>query len=157
MGIPIDERQDLIDAGLDVTEVLTQAATLFFKGVFELGVFHGDQHAGNMFIKDDGRAFFVDFGIVGRIPQKTRFFLADLMHDLLERRYDHLAQRYSDEGYSLLAIDVAQFALTVRSGRTHYDSRWCVILRNIVVNLHPWADALALPLNQSCFCYKKTC
>ena len=45
MGIPIDEREDLIDAGLDVTEVLTQAATLFFKGVFELGVFHGDQHA----------------------------------------------------------------------------------------------------------------
>lgn len=115
MGIPIDERQDLIDAGLDVTEVLTQAATLFFKGVFELGVFHGDQHAGNMFIKDDGRVLFVDFGIVGRIPQKTRFFLADLMHDLLERRYDQLAQRYADEGYLPHDADVAQFALALRA------------------------------------------
>ena len=114
-GIPIDERQQLIDAGLDVAEVLTTAATLFFKGVFQLGVFHGDQHAGNMFIKPDGRVLFVDFGIVGRIDQRTRFFLADMMRDLLERRYGDLAQRYADQGYLPPDADVQQFALALRA------------------------------------------
>lgn len=114
-GIPIDERQQLLDAGLDVHDVLTNAASLFFKGVFELGVFHGDQHAGNMFIKPDGRVLFVDFGIVGRLPRHTRFFLADLMRDLLDRRYADLAQRYADEGYLPKSADVAQFALALRA------------------------------------------
>ena len=37
------------------------------------------------------------------------------MHDLLERRYDHLAQRYADEGYLPHDADVAQFALALRA------------------------------------------
>lgn len=48
--------------------------------VFELGVFHGDLHPGNIFLLNDGRFAFVDFGIVGRLSPDTlyEFFLFSL-------------------------------------------------------------------------------
>ncbi len=47
------------------------------RTVFELGVFHGDLHPGNIFLLEDGRFAFVDFGIVGRLSPDTlsEFFL----------------------------------------------------------------------------------
>ena len=41
------------------------------RTVFELGVFHGDLHPGNIFLLKDGRFAFVDFGIVGRLSPDT--------------------------------------------------------------------------------------
>jgi len=48
--------------------------------VFELGVFHGDLHPGNIFLLKDGRFAFIDFGIVGRLSPDTlyEFFLFSL-------------------------------------------------------------------------------
>ena len=47
------------------------------RTVFELGVFHGDLHPGNIFLLKDNRFAFVDFGIVGRLSPDTltEFFL----------------------------------------------------------------------------------
>ena len=98
-GINIDERDKLRAAGHDLAQVLTNAATCFFQAVFDDGFFHGDQHAGNMFIDARGDVVFVDFGIVGRLDWKGRVFLADLMAHLLEGDYDGLAKRYTEEGY----------------------------------------------------------
>jgi ubiquinone biosynthesis protein len=41
------------------------------RTVFELGVFHGDLHPGNIFLLEDGRFALVDFGIVGRLSPDT--------------------------------------------------------------------------------------
>ncbi|ADY73346.1 serine/threonine protein kinase [Desulfurobacterium thermolithotrophum DSM 11699] len=39
--------------------------------VFELGIFHGDLHPGNIFILENGKFAFIDFGIVGRLSPDT--------------------------------------------------------------------------------------
>ncbi|WP_457567478.1 ABC1 kinase family protein [Desulfurobacterium sp.] len=41
------------------------------RQIFELSVFHGDLHPGNVFVLDDGRLAFVDFGIIGRLSPDT--------------------------------------------------------------------------------------
>ena len=43
-GIPVDQRERLIDAGHDPTEILGNAAAVFFNQVFRDGFFHADQH-----------------------------------------------------------------------------------------------------------------
>ncbi len=50
------------------------------RQVFELGTFHGDLHPGNIFVLDDGRIAFVDFGIIGRLSPDvlSEFFLFSL-------------------------------------------------------------------------------
>ena len=114
-GINIDERDKLRAAGHDLAQVLTNAATCFFQAVFDDGFFHGDQHAGNMFIDARGEVAFVDFGIVGRLDWKGRVFLADLMSHLLDSDYDGLAQRYAEEGYLPKSASTQAFALALRS------------------------------------------
>ncbi|GAB6076284.1 ABC1 kinase family protein [Desulfurobacterium crinifex] len=41
------------------------------RTVFELGVFHGDLHPGNIFLLENGKLAFIDFGIVGRLSPDT--------------------------------------------------------------------------------------
>lgn len=98
-GIPIDDREGLIKAGHDVDLVLEKAAAIFFRQVFRDGFFHGDQHPGNMFVDDAGNIVAVDFGIMGRLDRKTRYFLADMLLALLARDYRRLAEVHLEAGY----------------------------------------------------------
>ncbi|HXQ42696.1 MAG TPA: AarF/UbiB family protein, partial [Candidatus Udaeobacter sp.] len=91
-GIPMDDRDAMLAAGLDIELVLSRAAAIFFKQAFRDGFFHGDQHPGNMFVDAEGNIGAVDFGIMGRLDRRTRFFLADLLLAFLERDYRRAAE-----------------------------------------------------------------
>ena len=114
-GTPIDHRQALINQGHDLQAVLTRAAEVFFISVLTHGYFHGDQHGGNMMIDDQGRVVFVDFGIMGTLPWRVRYFLADLMTSMLAQDYEALAKRYQAAGYLGPDQDVDAFALSIRA------------------------------------------
>jgi len=98
-GVRLDDRAAIIAAGLDVDAVLTSAAAIFFKQTFRDGYFHGDQHPGNMFVDGAGTIGAVDFGIMGRLDRKTRYYLADMLLALLERDYRRLADIHFAAGY----------------------------------------------------------
>jgi len=114
-GIPIDDRAALLAAGLDLTEVLRGAATIFFKQVFRDGLFHGDQHPGNMWINAEGQVVAVDFGILGRLDRRTRYFLADMMVATLQRDYRRLAEIQVEAGYLPNDRSLEVFAQALRS------------------------------------------
>jgi ubiquinone biosynthesis protein len=78
-GIPVDERDRLVAAGIDPDAVVAAAARVFFKMVFRDGFFHADMHPGNVFVAPDGALVAVDYGITGRIDQPTRAYLADML------------------------------------------------------------------------------
>lgn len=44
------------------------------------GPFHGDMHAGNIWVLDDGRGCYLDFGIMGDLPPEWRDVLKDLFY-----------------------------------------------------------------------------
>ncbi len=114
-GIPIDDRDALLAAELDLKEVLRTAATIFFKQVFRDGLFHGDQHPGNMMIDAEGRVVAVDFGILGRLDQETRLVLADMMIATLQRDYHRLAEIQVQAGYLPSDRSLDTFAQALRS------------------------------------------
>src|SRR5690606_7436450 len=86
-GIPVDERERLIAAGIDPTAVLEKAACAFFNQVFRDGFFHADLHPGNMFVTAEGNLMAVDFGIMGRLDWATRRYLAEMLLGFLEGDY----------------------------------------------------------------------
>ncbi|MFZ5790101.1 MAG: ABC1 kinase family protein [Pseudomonadota bacterium] len=47
---------------------------------FVVGLFHGDPHPGNLFVMEDGRICFHDFGLVGFLDRNTRRGLAMFLH-----------------------------------------------------------------------------
>jgi ubiquinone biosynthesis protein len=78
-GIPIGDRDSIIAAGHDPHEIMRKCAEAFFYQVFRDGFFHADMHGGNAFVDRQGTIVPVDFGIMGRVDQDTRGYLAELL------------------------------------------------------------------------------
>jgi ubiquinone biosynthesis protein len=89
-GIRIDNPAAIRKAGFDGTEIVKALLFSVFEGGLRHGLFHGDLHAGNVYVDDHGRIVFFDFGIMGRIDPRTRWLLRELVHALLVKK-DHAA------------------------------------------------------------------
>jgi ubiquinone biosynthesis protein len=66
-------------AGVDTAAVLHAAMIAFLEGALLYGVFHGDLHGGNLFVRHDGRVALLDFGITGRLDDQQRVALLRLI------------------------------------------------------------------------------
>jgi ubiquinone biosynthesis protein len=51
----------------------------YFQQIFEMGFYHADPHAGNLFAMPDGRVAFVDFGRTASISQRNRDAVFDML------------------------------------------------------------------------------
>jgi len=82
---------------------------LFLTQVFEHGVFHADPHAGNIFLLDDGRLCFHDFGALGQLDPRDRENLRGLFLAIIARDAGWLADTYLAMGGVEGAIDRTAF------------------------------------------------
>ena len=89
-GIRIDDAAAIRKAGFDGTELVKALLFSVFEGGLRHGLFHGDLHAGNLYVDPDGKIVFFDFGIMGRIDPRTRWLLRELVYALLVKK-DHAA------------------------------------------------------------------
>src|ERR1700742_3916771 len=87
-GIRIDDVAAIRKAGFDGTELVKALLFSLFEGGLRHGLFHGDLHAGNLYVDKEGRIVFFDFGIMGRIDPRTRWLLRELVYALLVKK-DH--------------------------------------------------------------------
>ncbi|MBF0393205.1 MAG: 2-polyprenylphenol 6-hydroxylase [Alphaproteobacteria bacterium] len=98
-GIPIGERDRLIEAGIDLKSVVEIAADAFFNQVFRDGFFHADMHPGNLFVDRDGNVVAVDFGITGRIDHRMRRYLGEMLLSFLTGNYRRVAEVHFEVGF----------------------------------------------------------
>ncbi len=89
-GIRIDDAAAIRKAGFDGVELVKALLFSVFEGGLRHGLFHGDLHAGNLYVDEAGRIVFFDFGIMGRIDPRTRWLLRELVYALLVKK-DHAA------------------------------------------------------------------
>jgi ubiquinone biosynthesis protein len=89
-GIRIDDADAIRKAGFDGVELVKALLFSVFEGGLRHGLFHGDLHAGNLYVDADGKIVFFDFGIMGRIDPRTRWLLRELVYALLVKK-DHAA------------------------------------------------------------------
>jgi len=87
-GVRIDDVKEIRNKGFDGTELVKALLFSTFEGGLRHGLFHGDLHAGNLLVDDEGRIVFLDFGIMGRIDPRTRWLLRELIYALLVKK-DH--------------------------------------------------------------------
>lgn len=88
------------------SEVVETGCDVFFHMVMQDGVFHGDFHAGNLFVLPDGRLGLIDFGIVGRLSKRVRDSVTTMFISLMDEDYETLALEYvnlcrNDDGYNI--------------------------------------------------------
>ncbi|ANW63436.1 hypothetical protein MMUR_55180 [Mycolicibacterium murale] len=89
-GVRIDDVKAIKAMGHDGTELVKALLFSTFEGGLRHGLFHGDLHAGNLLVNEQGQVVFLDFGIMGRIDPRTRWLLRELIHSLLVKK-DHAA------------------------------------------------------------------
>lgn len=115
IGIPMDERDRIIAAGIDPRAIVEKAANGFFNMVFRDGFFHGDLHPGNMFVGQDGEVVLVDFGITGRVDRATRRYLGEMLLGFLTANYRRVAEVHFEAGYVPADRSVDTFTQACRS------------------------------------------
>jgi ubiquinone biosynthesis protein len=109
-GIPLSQRASLEQEGIDRLKVMDAGLRSYFKMVFKDGFFHGDLHAGNLFILPDNRIGLIDFGIVGRANRRVQDAIANMFVSLYTEDYERLAYEYVELAPYSEEVDVDQFA-----------------------------------------------
>jgi len=113
-AIKITDYEDITSAGIDRAEVAHELLDTYLKQIFEDGFFHADPHPGNLFVtpipattrrKASWRLTFVDFGMVGDVPDDLRNGLRDLLIGIGTRDSGRVVNSYKSMGVLLPSAD----------------------------------------------------
>jgi ubiquinone biosynthesis protein len=114
-GTPIADKAALVAQGFDTKALGLTVIQSFLRHAMRDGFFHADMHPGNLFVDANGVVVAVDFGIMGRLGQRERRFLAEILHGLITRDYLRAAEVHFWAGYVPPHHDVAVFAQAMRA------------------------------------------
>ena len=118
-GIPINQTQRLIDAGVDMKQLARDGVTIFFTQVFRDGFFHADMHPGNIQVSTDpatlGRYISLDFGIVGTLTENDKEYLAQNFTAFFRRDYKRVAELHIESAWVPATTRVDELEAAIRS------------------------------------------
>ena len=121
-AIKITDLTAMTAAGVDPRQVADRLLETYFGQIFQEGFFHADPHPGNLFVRPypesiwdpaEPRQFwltFVDFGMVGRVPDLMGDHLRQVLISVTQRDAQRLTQAYDDLGFFLPGADLTRIA-----------------------------------------------
>ncbi|MGC0366145.1 putative unusual protein kinase regulating ubiquinone biosynthesis (AarF/ABC1/UbiB family) [Rhodococcus sp. 27YEA15] len=114
-GVPLDRFVAVADETDEASMLVRRGVKVWLESVIVHGPFHGDVHAGNLWVLDDGRIAILDFGIVGVLPQTWRTILTDMMRaTLIDGDFARVARGIRALGYATdYEVDDQQLGLQV--------------------------------------------
>ena len=114
-GIKINDISALKKQKHNIDKIIEVSTEVFFLQVFRDGFFHGDMHPGNIFIDKNGTLVPIDFGIMGRLKNKDRHFLALLLTYLLDKNYKKVVEIHAEANMLGDEISYEQLAQAIRA------------------------------------------
>jgi ubiquinone biosynthesis protein len=114
-GTTISDIATLRAKGFDLKALGDNIIQSFLRHAIRDGFFHADMHQGNLFVDAKGHLVVVDFGIMGRLSEGDRLFLAEILYGFITRDYERVSQVHFDAGYVPRDQDVADFAQALRA------------------------------------------
>lgn len=82
-GFKVNNKEKIIEVGMQPQEVAQLGIVLFMKMVLEDGFFHADPHPGNVFIRADKKVSFIDFGSMGQIMKGDMELLESIIENFM--------------------------------------------------------------------------
>ncbi|HLF73444.1 MAG TPA: AarF/UbiB family protein [Anaerolineales bacterium] len=114
-AIKITDYDAITAAGIDRAEVARVLFNTYLKQIFEDGFFHADPHPGNLFVtprpgseenKAGWQLTFVDFGMVGTVPEELHAGLRQLLIAVGTRNPAQVVEAYQTLGVLLPGADL---------------------------------------------------
>ena len=103
-GYSVSKKEKIAEEGYDLNEIGKALIDNYVHQVLDVGVFHADPHQGNIIVSE-GKPYWIDFGMVGRISQKDIDVLQKLVIALVTSDGDSLINSLSSLGATSAATD----------------------------------------------------
>lgn len=113
-GIKINDRDALIEAGIDPAAVAEKGAASYLQQLVRFGFFHADPHPGNLAVARDGALIYYDFGMVGSLSQRLRSRLGRMVTSAAARDAAGLVNELQAAGVIAADIDPGPVRRLVR-------------------------------------------
>ena len=113
-GIKINDREALIEAGIDPSAVAEIGAASYLKQLVRFGFFHADPHPGNLAVASDGALIYYDFGMMGLLSDALRRRLGSMIRAAAARDSAALVEEMQAAGVIAREIDVGPVRRLVR-------------------------------------------
>jgi ubiquinone biosynthesis protein len=97
-GVSVADVDELDRRHADKKRLARHIAEVFMRQFFVTGVFHGDPHAGNLFLCDRDVLGMLDFGLVGRLTDEMKDRLGSLMIAVVQGDVSMIVDVYIDMG-----------------------------------------------------------
>ena len=127
-GVPINQVDRLVKAGVDIAQLAKDGVTIFFTQVFRDGFFHADMHPGNIQVSLEpetlGRYISLDFGIVGTLTEFDKEYLAQNFTAFFRRDYKRVAELHIESGWVPAQTKVNELETAIRAVcEPYFDSK----------------------------------
>jgi predicted unusual protein kinase regulating ubiquinone biosynthesis (AarF/ABC1/UbiB family) len=98
-GVPMDDFDNIAALGVDGELILRRGIKVWVEAALIHGTFHGDVHAGNLWVLEDGRASYLDFGIMGELPELWRDTMREILFtSTIDQDYRRVVRAYQKVG-----------------------------------------------------------
>ena len=114
-GFSIREIDKLKSLNIDVKKIAKEIIQHFLRHAVRDGFFHADMHQGNLFVGKDGNIIPVDFGIMGRLDNNNKKYLAEILYGFIKRDYKKVAEVHFLAGLVPKEVSKSEFAQALRS------------------------------------------
>ena len=114
-GNSIRETEILQNQNIDTNKIATDIIQHFLRHAVRDGFFHADMHQGNIFVNESGQIVPIDFGIMGRLDNVSKRFLAEILFGFIQRDYKKVAEVHLAAGLVPNNVPVNDLAQALRS------------------------------------------
>ena len=114
-GVSIRETEVLQKKNIDTKRIASDIIQHFLRHAVRDGFFHADMHQGNIFIDYNGQIVPIDFGIMGRLDNLSKRFLAEILFGFIQRDYKKVAEVHLVAGLVPKTVPVDDLAQALRS------------------------------------------
>jgi len=98
-GVPIDDFDGVRARNGDGKLHMRRGVKVWMEACMVHGPFHGDVHAGNIWVLDDGRVAFLDFGIMGELTDEWKHVMRDIFEtSAVDNDFSRVARAYKRVG-----------------------------------------------------------
>ena len=109
-GVSVYDTKAIAKYGLDIEDISRKIAIMFFNQAYREGFFHADLHPGNIMVTGEGKIALVDFGIMGRLPEKDRLAVSEILYCFIHKNYKRIADIHKEVDYVPKDSDLELFA-----------------------------------------------
>ena len=161
-GFAVDDLAAIDAAGIDRVALAEKGVRLFYTQVFRDNFFHADAHPGNIWVDPqrprNPRFIALDFGIMGSLPERDQFWLAENFMALFERDYKRIAELHVAAGWMPAHVRIDELEAAVRTVCEPYFTRPLsqISLAEVVIKLFSVARRYELTLQPQLILLQKT-